>query len=223
VQRVSLLLRNLGRGRGVTPERVVGAMNAAATQDVREVTLEPVLSRLLHGGGTHSVLAAKELALLDAWYRHGSSRLDRTDASGIGQITDPGAAIMDTAWPLLANAWASTVLGPRLSNEFAGFVSRFDQPPGGQYTGWHIYLNKDLRTLLGERVRGRYAVRYCGGGDLRRCRAQLWGALERAGAALVGKYGPFPSNWRSSAIPERIKFVPGLLSTTLRYANPTRR
>jgi len=44
--------------------------------------------------------------------------------------------------------------GPRLSNEFAGFVSRFDQPPGGQYTGWHIYLNKDLRTLLGERVRG---------------------------------------------------------------------
>lgn len=36
VQRVDLLLRNLGPGRGVTPAKVVATMNAAATQDVRE-------------------------------------------------------------------------------------------------------------------------------------------------------------------------------------------
>jgi acyl-homoserine lactone acylase PvdQ len=208
VQRVSLLLRNLGRGPGVTPQAVVGAMNAAATQDVREVTLEPVLSKLLHGGRAPSARAAVELSLLDAWYRHGASRLDRTDANGIGNITDPGAPIMDTAWPLLANAWASSVLGTSLSKEFASFTSQYDQPPGGQYTGWHIYMNKDLRTLLGQRVSGRYLVRYCGGGSLSRCRTLLWRALDRAGAILAAAQGPNPEAWRASATAERIKFVP---------------
>ncbi len=219
VQRVSLLLRNLGHGGGITPQHVVGAMNAAATQDVREVTLEPVLSRLLRTGRAPSARAAQELSLLVAWYRHGSSRLDRTDASGIGNITDPGAAIMDTAFPLLARAWASSVLGSGLSAEFASFTSIYDQAPGGQYTGWHIYMNKDLRTILGERVRGRYATRFCGGGRLSRCRAELWSALGRAGAILAAKQGPNPSAWRSSATAERIKFVPGLLPITMRYAN----
>ena len=219
VQRVSLLIRNLGTGRGVTPQAVVSAMNAAATQDVREVTLEPVLSKLLHGGRAPSVRAAVELSLLDAWYRHGASRLDRTDANGIGNITDPGAAIMDTAWPLLSNAWASSVLGSSLSKEFASFTSQYDQPPGGQYTGWHIYMNKDLRTLLGERVRGRYSVRYCGAGSLSRCRALLWTALDRAGAILAARQGPNPQAWRASATAERIRFLPGLLPVTMRYAN----
>ncbi len=219
VQRVSLLLRNLGSGRNVTPQHVVGAMNEAATQDVREVTLEPVLSKLLHGGRAPSARTAEELSLLDAWYRHGASRLDRTDPDGIGNITDPGAAIMDTAWPLLAKAWASSVLGPALAGELNSFDSNFDAPPGGQYTGWHIYMNKDLRTLLGERVRGRFAVRYCGAGSLRRCRSLLWGALQSAGRALAAKQGPNPSAWRASATAERITFVPGLLSTTMRYTN----
>ena len=28
--------------------------------------------------------------------------------------------------------------------------SRFDLPPGGQFGGWHMYMSKDLRTLLGK-------------------------------------------------------------------------
>ncbi len=218
-QRVALLMRNLGYGRGVTPQQVVGAMNEAATQDVREVTLEPTLSKLLHGGHAPSARAETELALLDAWYRDGASRLDRTDANGMGDITDPGAAIMDTAFPLLARAWASSVLGPALTNEFAGFTTIYQQPPGGQEIGWHIYMIKDLRTILGEPVRGPYAVRYCGGGSLSRCRALLWGALEKAGATLAAEHGPDPAAWRSSATAERIKFVPGLLPVTMRYTN----
>jgi acyl-homoserine lactone acylase PvdQ len=219
LQRVDLLLRNLGHGRHLTPAAVVSAMNAAATQDVRSVTLEPVLSRVLRGGHAPNARDAKMLALLDAWRRHGSSRLDRTDPSGIGKITDPGAAIMDTAWPLLANAWASRTLGGALSAQLATFVNPFDQPPSGQYTGWHIYMNKDLRTLLGDRVRGKFAVRYCGGGSLGRCRADLWAALDKAGQQLAAKQGPDPASWRSSATAERIKFVPGLLPYTMRYTN----
>jgi acyl-homoserine lactone acylase PvdQ len=219
VQRVDLLLRNLGSGRNVTPARVVAAMNAAGTQDVRSVTLEPILSRVLHGGRAPNARDGRMLALLDAWRRHGSSRLDRTDPSGIGKITDPGAAITDAAWPLLATAWASPVLGATLSAQLATFVSPFEQPPSGQFTGWHIYMDKDLRTLLGDRVRGKFAVRYCGGGSLRRCRAELWGAVDQAGNQLAAQQGPDPAAWRSDATNERIKFVPGLLPDTMRYTN----
>jgi len=219
LQRIDLLTRNLGHGSNLTPASVVSAMNAAATQDMREVTLEPVLSRVLHGGHAPNAQDAKMLALLDAWRSHGSSRLDRTDASGIGKITDPGAAIMDSAWPLLAKAWASDVLGAGLSAQLATFVSPFDQPPGGQYTGWHIYMDKDLRTLLGDRVRGKFAVRYCGGGSLKRCRAELWGAVDQAGKQLAAQQGADPASWRADATAERIKFVPGLLPDTMRYTN----
>ena len=104
VQRVGLLIDNLGNGDNLTPARVVSAMNEAAAQDVREMTIEPVLSKLLHGGRAPNARDAEMLALLDLWYRQGGSLLDRT---GNGKITAPGAAIMAAAWPLLANAWAS--------------------------------------------------------------------------------------------------------------------
>jgi acyl-homoserine lactone acylase PvdQ len=214
IQRVDLLLRNLGSGRNLTPARVTSAMNAAATQDVREITLEPVLSKLLRGGRAPSARAAKMLSLLDQWYRQGGSRLDRT---GNGKITAPGAAIMDTAWPLLARAWASSVLGPMLTQQFANLVSVYDQPPGGQYTGWHIYMYKDLRTMLGMPVRGKYAVRYCGAGNLKRCRQLLWNAINQAGNTLARKQGSNPASWRSSATAEDITFVPGLLTYKMRY------
>jgi acyl-homoserine lactone acylase PvdQ len=219
LQRVDLLINNLGNGHGLTPASLVAAMNAAATQDVREMTFEPVLSRVLHGGHAPTSRDARMLALLDAWHAHGGSRLDRTDPSGVGKITDPGAAILDTAWPLLANAWGSSVLGSGLESQLASFNSTFDLPPSGQYTGWHIYMDKDLRTLLGGHVRGPYNVRYCGGGKLARCRAQLWAAIDKAGRSLAALQGPDPSSWRSDATRERIKFVPGLLPFTMRYTN----
>jgi hypothetical protein len=156
------------------------------------------------------------LALLDAWYRHGGSRLDRT---GNGKIMAAGTAIMDTAWPLLAGAWISAVLGPRLAAELASINPQFEAPPGGQESEWHIYMSKDLRTTLGLPVRGKYSVRYCGGGNLRRCRALLWAALDNAGRELAARQGPNPAAWRSSAVAERIHFIPGLLPITMRYAN----
>lgn len=219
LQRVDLLLHNLGSGRKLTPARVVAAMNESATQDVREMTFEAVLSKLLHTGRAPSARAAKMLALLDAWRAHGGSRLDRTDPGGFGNITDPGAAIMDVSWPLLANAWASSVLGPKLSAQLASFDSQFDLPPGGQYTGWHIYMDKDLRTILGERVRGKFNVRYCGAGNLARCRTLLWRAINTAGKQLAAKQGPNPSAWRSDAQREMITFAPLKALITMRYTN----
>jgi acyl-homoserine lactone acylase PvdQ len=218
LQRVDLLLHNLGTGRNLTPASLVAAMNAAATQDVREMTVEPVLSKLLRTGRAPNARDAKMLALLDAWHAHGGSRLDRTDPNGNGNITDPGAAVMDVSWPLLANAWASSVLGPTLSAQLASFDSQYDLPPAGQYTGWHIYMDKDLRSILGERVRGAFNIRYCGAGSLKRCRALLWNAIDEAGKQLAAAQGPNPSAWRSDAQREQIHFAPIPL-ITMRYAN----
>ncbi len=216
IQRVNLLLSNLGSGGNLTPARITSAMNASATQDVREMTLEPTLSQVLHGGRAPNARAAQMLSLLDAWHRQGGSRLDRT---GNGQITAPGAAIMDTAWPLIAKAWASSVLGPVLTQQFANLVSIYDQPPGGQYTGWHIYMYKDLRTMLGKNVQGKYAYRYCGAGNMNVCRTKLWNAISEAGAKLASTQGPDPANWHSSATAEDITFVPGILGYKMRYTN----
>ena len=130
----------------------------------------------------------------------------------------PGAAILDTAWDGLADAVMGPVLGPDLA-ELATLRSRFDLPPGGQFGGWHYYMDKDLRTLLGDRVKGKFANRYCGAGKLATCRTSLWAALQAAGTKLSAAQGPNPGLWRSDAVRERIKFVPGLLPTTIRYTN----
>jgi hypothetical protein len=196
-------------------------MNEAATQDVREITLEPTLSKLLHGGRAPNARDAKMLSLLDQWHAQGGSRLDRT---GNGQITAPGAAIMDTAFPLLAKAWASAALDPKLQAQLASFVTIYERPnngqgTGGQYTGWHIWMEKDLRTILGEPVKGKFAVRYCGRGSLTRCRALMWSAINTAGNELAARQGPNPADWHSSATAEEITFVPGILPYKMAYTN----
>ena len=217
LQRVGMLNRNTKKHRRNTLATLTGAMNAAATQDVRDVFLVPVLSRLLRGGPAPSARAMRMLELLEAWRGHGASRLDRNLD---GKIDDPGAAIIDAAFPRLANAAMGALLGPQLTTELGNrMMSQFDQPPGGQFSGWHIYMHKDLRTLLGDRVRGKFSNRYCGNGDLVRCRSDLWTAMEAAGAQLAAQQGPTPDNWRADATRERISFVPGLLPTTIRYTN----
>jgi hypothetical protein len=63
-----------------------------------------------------------------------------------------------------------------------------DNPPnnGGDHLGsayqdgWWGYVSKDLRTLLGRRVKGKYSRLYCGRGKLARCRAALTESLAQA-------------------------------------------
>ena len=80
-------------------------------------------------------------------------------------------------------------------------------------------MDKDLRTLLGGGVKGKFKTRFCGQGDLTACRASLWAALDAAGNQLAAAQGPTPSAWRQSALPERISFAPGLLPTSMRWTN----
>jgi acyl-homoserine lactone acylase PvdQ len=218
IGRVDLLNDNTAKVKRHTLATLTGAMNAAATQDVRAMRFVPLLARLLKGGTAPSARASRMLELLEAWRANGGSRLDR-DLDG--KIDDPGAAILDGAWTRLADAALTPVLGKPLADQLHDTLhSRFDLPPSGQFSGWHQYMSKDLRTLLGEPVRGAFANRYCGNGDVNVCRAALWAALEATGVELEAAQGGDPAAWRADANGERISFLPaGLFSDTIRYTN----
>ena len=105
---------------------------------------------------------------------------------------------MDAAWDGIANAGLRPVLGSRLANQLDDTLhGRFNLPPGGQFGGWHIYLDKDLRTLLGNRVRGKFRNRYCGRAGSRAAAGTSGAAIDAAGAALARTQGPI----RPSGVP----------------------
>jgi acyl-homoserine lactone acylase PvdQ len=213
--RVDLLNRNLHKREKNSLTSVVAAMNAAATQDLRAIDVVPALATALRGAKAPSARASQMLTLLRTWRDNGGSRLDR-DLDG--RIDDPGAAIMDAAWPLIADAVMSPILGPQLP-ELASLEPRFDQPPGGQARGWHSYVLKDLRDQFGPKSAAPFRVRYCGAGNAAACQVSLWAAIDAAGNALAAAQGNDPTAWRADATKERISFIPGLLKTTLRYTN----
>jgi len=212
---VDLLNLGLAQRRKHDLASVTGAMNRAATQDFRVIRLLPVISRVLRTGAAPHPRARRMLELLEMWRQNGGSRLDRELN---GTIDDPGAAVLDTAWPKIADAVMSPVLGPQLE-QLNSVFRKDDRAPSGFAGGWYSYVHKDLRTVLGEPVKGAFRNRYCGGGALTACRDSLWAAMDAAGAELEADQGPNPDAWRQDATKERISFAPGLLPTTIRYTN----
>jgi penicillin amidase len=218
VHRVDLLTAAVGTGKH-SLATLAGAMNMAATQDLRAVRVLPVIADVLRTGPAPTPRAERMLSLLQQWRTNGSSRLDR-DLDG--KVDDPGAAIMDAAWPRLAKAVMTPVLGAALTDRLAELhaISDDANSQGSSYIdGWYGYVDKDLRALLGRPVQGAFRNRYCGAGDLAACRASLWAALDAAGAALEAKQGADPAAWRADANAERIRFAPGILTTTMRWSN----
>ena len=218
VHRVELLTAAIAGGEKHTLASVAAAMNKAATQDLRATDVWPAIRVVLRTGTAPSARAEAAAALLDVWRAAGASRVDR-DLDG--KIDDAGAAVMDAAWPRLANAVMAPVLGP-LVDRLARLQRRSnDAGPGGSsyIAGWYGYVDKDLRTLLGQQVRGPFSRRYCGAGVLATCREALWAALDAAAAELEAAQGPAPSTWRADATAERIRFTSGVLPDTMRWTN----
>ncbi len=217
--RVDLLnrnLRKLDKGGRWDLLAVTSAMNAAATQDVRAIRTVPLLARLLNGTTPPNPQAAQMLAVIKDWRVQGGSRLDKNLD---GRIDHPGAASMDGAWDLIADAFMRPRIGSQL-DQLDSFFSRFDSPPGGQYSGWYQYFERDIKRLLGQEIKAPFKITYCGKGDLERCQDAVWAAIAQAGKQLEQQQGNAnPANWFADADAERISFAPGLLPTTMRYTN----
>jgi hypothetical protein len=93
---------------------------------------------------------------------------------------------MDALWPVwIENQFDD--LGPDLFDNVERMLP-IDNPPnnhgdhlGSAYQdGWWGYVSKDLRTILGRKVKGRYSRRYCGTGTRTSCRDVLRKSLQSA-------------------------------------------
>jgi acyl-homoserine lactone acylase PvdQ len=206
VQRVQLLRNAVARQKVHTLASLTGAMNRAATQDLRTVAVLPVLEAYLRGTAP-SAFDNQLFSLMFDWLKNGASRIDQNLD---GKIDDPGAAVMDALWPRLADVLMRPTLGP-LTDRLKALipVDDFANPHGSSYFGgWYGYVVRDLAAST---------PTFCGGGDSSRCRSSMWAAIDEAGSALAATQGPDPTRWRADATGERITF--GFLPQTARWTN----
>ena len=185
---------------------VVGIMNRAATEDVRS-PVWPVVSRVLKTGPAPNARDQKLADLLDDWVRRDAPRLD---ADNDGLYDEAAPAIMDGVWVPIVRAVMTPRFGPLLDD--LNSVRSLNSLSG------ESYVDKDLRTLLGDPVRGRFNLRYCGRGSLVRCRAWLWNTIDAAANDLAAQFNSQdPTKWIKTA--SRTGFTPGLIPQTMRTTN----
>jgi acyl-homoserine lactone acylase PvdQ len=169
--------------RKMTLPQLIDAMETAGTGDLRAWVDLPLALQILGTPRDPALLDAVEK--LRAWRADGGARLDH-DRDGVYEHGD-AIRIMDAWWPLWLRAEFRDVLGGDAYSALTNTVA-IDNPPNGHgdhhgssYQGsFYGYVSKDLRTLLGDPVRGKYSRVYCGGGSLARCRAALRRSLAAA-------------------------------------------
>lgn len=186
-RRVAAELRAGGGKTDVTG--LTRAVNAAATTDLRVSEVYPWIRRV--AGRQHGD-DERLLALLDAWRAAGGQRLD---ADG-DNLYDHGAAValFDEWWPLVVRGSFEPALGPDL---FAKVEDRFlrlgPTVDDGWGWRWSSHVEKDLRMVLGRRVRGPHSRLYCGGwrrrGAKGRCRTVLVATLREAARRTAARFG----------------------------------
>ncbi|MFN8642139.1 MAG: penicillin acylase family protein [Candidatus Binatia bacterium] len=185
---------------------VVGIMNRAASQDTRS-PIWPLVSRVLRTGSAPNPRDQAILDLLDEWVGRDAPRIDADDD---GFYDEAGPTIMDAMWEPVARAVMTPVFG--------ALVGDLDNLRDLNGLEGASYVDKDLRSLLGDPVVGPYHLSYCGGGDLTACRDSLWQAIDQAAAATAAQLGQAdPALWRRPA--RRTGFIPNLLPNTMPFTN----
>jgi acyl-homoserine lactone acylase PvdQ len=173
-------VRELIRGpRKASLAELIGAMEGAASVDLHGHTVLPFALAVIRSKPLSSIGSARLRAAvkqLGAWARSGAHRID---SNSDGHYEHSNAIRLLDAWfePMMRAEFEPT-LGKQLF-EMAVSEDIPNEHLGSAYNGG-IYeaANKDLRTIVGRPVRGRYSRVYCGRGRLARCRAGLLASLE---------------------------------------------
>jgi acyl-homoserine lactone acylase PvdQ len=170
--------------RRITLPGLIDVMEVAGTGDLRAHSVLPLALKLI--GRPKDARLRGAVDALRAWRADGGLRKD-ADADGTYEHSD-AIALMDAWWPRWVRAQFQPVLGTRAMEKLTAALA-LDNPPnnhgdhlGSAYQGsWYGFVRKDLRSVLGRKVQGRYAREYCGRGRVARCRKALRASL---GAAL---------------------------------------
>ncbi len=123
--------------RAVELTDVVSVMNRAATEDWRATKVWPLIRQVLAGSPAPDPQTGQAVLLVDEWQESGGDRLDR-DLDGL--VDRPGAAIIDAAWPRIADAVMQGGLGP-LTEDLRVVQGRGGSPAGSQWV--HLLLGMD--------------------------------------------------------------------------------
>jgi Penicillin amidase len=161
----------------------------------------PKLLRVVDSGGAVSDPAtASAVAKLRTWLANGGRRTETSAGSKTYADAD-AIRIMDAWWPLLVQAEFQPGLGSDLYAALQSNLTVDEAPSAGhgatgahagssfQY-GWWSYVDKDIRSVLGEQVQGPLAHTYCGGGTLSSCRDALLSSLKQAAGTSASQVYP---------------------------------
>ncbi len=178
----------------MTLAELINAMGVAGTQDLRGVEVLPYLLKVI--GTPKEPSLAHAVAELRTWVATGAHRINRSAPGASGQYDQSDAVrIMDAWWPLLVQAEFGPVLGASLLNQVENDYPINDEPGDGAAVhgttatmhfgssfdvGFYGIVQKDLRAVLHQRVRGPLNRVYCGNGSLKACRRALDRSLARA-------------------------------------------
>ncbi|OSZ56220.1 penicillin acylase [Streptomyces pharetrae CZA14] len=190
----------LVRAGGVTRASLVRAMADAGLADLRATHVLPNLLKVITSAPVTDPPAAAAVSKLQAWLSAGGRRTVASAGSRTYAHAD-AIRILDAWWPLLVEAAFEPGLGSDLYGAFTAGLP-VDEPPSAahgptgahagsafQY-GWWSHVDKDVRAVLGEPVRGPLADRYCGGGSLAACRDILTGTLKEAAGRTAAQVYP---------------------------------
>ena len=208
VQRVQMLddgIRSYIRRKGkLSLVDLVNIMGDAATTDLRGTRVLPFMLKAV--GRPDDARLRKAVALLKEWQLSGAHRRDQ-DADGSSEHS-PAIALLDAWWEPAAQA----IFKPTLGDAYDALPMRHHDNPRAQgsafQSGFYSHVNKDLRTVLGLRVRGKASRVYCGKGSLARCRRDLAASLDAAVKALEEQFGEDPSTWDADEAGDQIDFTP---------------
>ncbi|MEV5388293.1 penicillin acylase family protein [Streptomyces sp. NPDC052721] len=185
---------------GVTRTKLVQAMADAGLADLRAEDVLPKLLKVITSSPVTDPTAAAAVSRLQAWVTAGAKRTETS--AGSKKYADADAIrVLDAWWPLLVKAEFEPGLGSDLYTAVTGNLPVDEAPSAGhgptgshagssfQY-GWWSYVDKDIRAVLGESVRGGLARKYCGGGTLTGCRDTLISTLKEAAGKTAAQVYP---------------------------------
>ena len=179
-------VRGLIAAGGVDRVNLTQAMAEAALADLRAERVLPLLLRVI-GGPTGDAAVDAAVKSLRDWLAAGGLRKPTAPGARAYQHAD-AIRILDAWWPGLVRAQFEPGLGPAYAELTR--VLKVDESPsngnahqGSSYqAGWWGYVHKDLRAVLGDPVASPLGAKFCGGGDLTRCRAVVVDSLRTAAA-----------------------------------------
>ncbi|MFJ7296331.1 penicillin acylase family protein [Streptomyces collinus] len=185
---------------GVTRAALVKAMAEAGLADLRAEDVLPKLLKVVNSSPVTDPAVAAAVSKLQAWTAAGGKRTET--AAGSKKYADADAIrILDAWWPLLVKAEFEPGLGSGLYEAVTANLPVDESPsaahgPTGSHAGssfqygWWSYVDKDIRSVLGEQVKGPLARTYCGDGSLAACRDTLVSTLKAAAGRTAAQVYP---------------------------------